>query len=315
MTLVRGARGVVLAVFFAAAGVVLSLFIGASSGFDPQIFWILRVPRTICAVAVGGGLAVAGTLVQAGLGNPLADPFTLGVASAAALGAVVGSVFFGGSLLGSGAFAFLFAMGGLALLALWLRQRFRHATEVLLAGVVAGLFFSSLATVIMALADPAAWTSAMGWLLGRLESLSVAQSVTALLLVVTASAMAWLHWKPLDLIAVDELAAESAGVDVAGFRKRLFLLSAVLTAICVAVAGVIGFLGLIVPHVLRKLGLQGHRALIPAAFLSGAGLLAVSDVGARLIAQPSELPVGVVMAMLGAPVFLLLVRGKKDAAS
>ncbi len=289
-------------------GIVLSLRVGATSEYDEQIFLLLRLPRTISAIAVGGGLAVAGALIQASLGNPLADPYTIGIASAAALGAVIGSLFKGHSMFGSGVFSFIFALGGLAVLSIWLRRSFRHATEVLLAGVVVGFFFTALASLFMALNDPATWSSSVVWLMGSLGRLSLAESVASLLLLLMISFVGWIHWKPLDLIAIDESSAESAGVDVAMFRKRIFLIIALMTAICVSTSGVIGFLGLIVPHALRRLGIRGHYLLIPFSFITGAGFLLCSDVFARVIARPSEIPVGVVLAIIGAPAFLVLAR-------
>jgi len=290
--------------------VLLSLNYGATKGYDPQIFWLLRVPRTISAVAVGGALAVAGALVQASLGNPLADPYTTGIASAAALGAVVGSLFPGHPLITSGFFAFWFSVGGLFILATWLRKSFRYATEVLLAGIVVGFFFSAAAMLVMALSDPAAWSSAILWLLGTLGQLSLSESVATLCLLLVTCTLGWMHWKPLDLISVDELTAESAGLDVANFRKRVFIIVALITAISVSVSGVIGFLGLIIPHVLRKAGIRSHLFLIPTAFLAGASFLLVCDVIARVIVRPAELPVGVVMAIVGAPLFLMIAKGR-----
>ncbi|MBI3544446.1 MAG: iron ABC transporter permease [Deltaproteobacteria bacterium] len=289
-------------------GVLLSLRVGATAEYDEQIFLLLRLPRTISAIAVGGGLAVAGTLIQASLGNPLADPYTIGIASAAALGAVLGSLIKGHPLLGASVLAFAFSIGGLLLLTAWLRRSFRHSTEVLLAGVVTGFFFTSLAALVMALNDPAAWSSSVVWLMGSLGRLSLAQAVAVLGVILIIVAVGWMHWKPLDLIAVDEVSAESAGVDVAMFRKRLFIVVALITAICVSASGVIGFLGLLVPHVLRRLGIRGHYLLIPFAFLAGGGFLLVSDAFARTVARPSEIPVGVILAIIGAPSFLYMAR-------
>ncbi|MEW6057784.1 MAG: iron ABC transporter permease [Bdellovibrionota bacterium] len=289
-------------------GALLSLNVGATEGFDEQIFWLLRVPRTICAIAVGGGLAVAGTLIQASLGNPLADPYTIGIASAAALGAVLGSLLKSHQFLGAGVSAFIFSLAALVFLGFWLRKSFRHSTEVLLAGVIVGFFFTSLATLVMALADPAAWTSTFTWLMGAFGPLSLSEASATLALMCIATVIGWLHWKPLDLLSVDELSAESVGLNIGAFRRRVFILVALMTAVCVSVAGVIGFVGLIVPHTLRRLGLRRHFTLIPASFLGGAALIACSDVAARVVARPSELPVGVVMALMGAPFFLMIAR-------
>ncbi|MBI2605762.1 MAG: iron ABC transporter permease [Deltaproteobacteria bacterium] len=302
---------VIGAFVFMLAGAVLSLATGAASAFDPQIFWMLRLPRTLCGLAVGGGLAVAGTLVQASLGNPLADPYSLGIAAAAALGSVLGSFLHTGSMAASGTYAFAFSVVALLALMRWLRKSFRSSTEVLLVGVVSGLFFTSMATFLLAVSDPAAWTSNLGWLLGSIATPTLNESLGVLTLMLAALVAAFSHWKVLDLLSADELTAESAGVDVARFRKRFFFLVAAITAVSVSIAGIIGFLGFLVPHALRALGVRTHRGLVPAAFFAGAGILLFSDVIARLAARPSELPAGVVMALIGAPAFLALIRNRK----
>lgn len=291
-------------------GLFLSLRLGAVSDYDPQIFYLLRLPRTISAVAVGGGLSVAGALIQASLGNPLADPYTIGIASSAALGAVIGSLLKGHPLLTGSIFAFVFSVIGLLALSTWLRKSFRHSTEVLLTGAVSGFFFTSLATLIMALADPAEWSSAFVRMMGTLGNLTLAESICVLIAILVVCAFGWMSWKAIDLIAVDELSAESAGVDVALVRRRIFFVVAIITAISVSSAGVIGFLGLIVPHILRRLHISSHLILVPLSFVTGAGLLLCSDVLARMIIRPSEIPVGVVMSVIGAPVFLYLARKK-----
>ena len=308
----RRANIAIAAALIFAGGILLSLTIGATDGYDPQVFWLLRVPRTVSAIAVGGALAVAGALIQASMGNPLAEPYTIGIASAAALGAVVGKLLPTHPLASSGVAALIFGMGAISLLAAWVRRGFRGPTDVLLAGVVLGFFCTSLATLLMALMDPATWASAMFWILGSLGSLSLSESVAALTFLIITSCIGWLHWKPLDLMSVDDLTAEAAGVDVPAFRKRIFFLVAILTAVSVSVAGVIGFVGLVVPHTLRRLGIRNHAALIPLCFLTGAGLLLCSDVAARVVVRPSEIPVGVIMALVGAPFFLWIVRGQRS---
>ncbi|MGE4232003.1 MAG: FecCD family ABC transporter permease [Bacteriovoracia bacterium] len=297
---------------------ILSSWVGLFSTFDPQVFWMLRVPRVICAIAVGGGLAVAGTLIQAGLANGLADPFTTGVASAAALGAVVGTAIQSKivnntdfDLLTPSVFAFIFSLLVLFALIFWLRKRFRFATEILLSGTVTGFFCSSLATLLMIFLEPSTWFSAVNWLLGSFKILDIRQSVIVFSLVLASSFLSLLYWKQLDLLAVDELSAESAGVDVAVLRKKIFILVAWSTAVSVSVAGVIGFLGLLVPHFLRGLGIHSHRHLIPLSFLLGGGFLNISDLVAREVLYPSEIPVGVVMSVVGAPIFLILLRKRR----
>lgn len=308
-----------LLVLFVAVAFLGSVLIGPSLlGYDPQLFWLLRFPRALLAVAVGGGLSVAGAVVQASLGNPLAEPYTLGIASAAALGAVVGAVLTGSGawfshisilgLSGTALFAFVFSMGAIFLLILWLQRSFRSATEVLLAGVVSGFFCTSLSTLILSLSNPALWSSSLSWLLGSMGAPALPLSVFALVVIGVLCTVCWVLWKPLDLIAVDDLLAQSSGVDVERYRKFFFVLVAFITAVCVSFAGVIGFVGLVVPHFLRKLGVRSHRILVPASFLGGAMLLLVADVFSRTLANPSEIPVGIVLALLGAPLFLVLTQ-------
>jgi iron complex transport system permease protein len=311
--------------FFVALAFLGSVLIGPSMlGYDPELFWMLRLPRAVLSMAVGGGLSVAGAVVQASLGNPLAEPYTLGIASAAALGAVVGAVLTGSGawlssmsilgLSGTAFFAFLFSMGAIFLLVLWLQRSFRSATEVLLAGVVSGFFCTSLSTLILSLSNPALWASSLSWLLGSMGAPALAQSVFALILLSVLSAVCWVLWKPLDLIAVDDLVAQSSGVSVEKFRKLFFLLVAFITAVCVSFAGVIGFVGLVVPHFLRKLGVRSHLVLIPASFLGGALLLLIADIGSRTVARPSEIPVGIILALIGAPIFLFLTQRTRNLA-
>jgi iron complex transport system permease protein len=255
-------------------------------------------------------------MIQASLGNPLADPYTIGIAAAAALGVVVGSALpftghFSGdtaSWITSGVLAFTFSVGATFILGAWLKRSFKSATEVILVGIVASLFFSAMATFVRAITDPGSWVSSMGWLMGHLETLSIAESVMALLAIAILCVFGWLHWKPLDLIAVDELTASSAGVNVEQIRKRTFFLVALITAVCVSVSGIIGFVGLIVPHIMKLIGFRSHRSLIPVSFIAGATLLLIADVLSRVLVWPSEIPVGVVTAILGAPIFLSLLR-------
>ncbi len=299
------------ATLLAVFGVLMSLFMGASSAFDAQVFWLLRVPRTLCGFAIGGGLALAGTLVQASLSNPIADPYALGIASAAALGAILSNLFFTTQVFGTSAFAFLFALAALLGLFFWLRKSFRSSSEILLVGIISGLFFSSLCTFLMALSDPSSWSSNISWLLGSLSAPSLLEAVISTLIILSCLLISWTLWKPLDLLSTSELLAENSGVDVVRIRKIVFIIIALITAISVSIAGVIGFLGFIVPHALRRSGIKSHSRLIPISYLCGSGILLCSDVLARSLTRPAELPVGVIMALLGAPAFLALFRNRR----
>lgn len=292
-------------------GVIVSLFVGNSTAFDSQIFFLLRVPRTLCGFAIGGGLAVAGTLVQAALSNPIADPFSLGIASAAALGAVIANIFFTSHLIGTSSFAFIFSLAALLGLFLWLKKSFRSSSEILLVGIISGLFFSSLCTFLLALSDPSSWSNNFSWLLGSLSSPSLPESIISSIIILLGVIVSVFLWKPLDLLATSEVLAENSGVDIVKVRKIIFLIVSIITAISVSIAGIIGFLGFIIPHALRLGGIKSHLKLIPIAFLCGSGILLCSDVIARTITRPSELPVGVIMALLGAPAFLALFNNRK----
>lgn len=296
------------AILSLAAAVAASLLTGSANAFDPQIFWVLRLPRTIAGVAVGGGLSVAGVLVQAALGNALADPFTLGTASAAALGAVAGAYLGFSGIIGTGISAFIFALAAMFSLLVWLRASFRSVNDVLLAGVVSGLFFTSLTTFILVLTDPANWINSMSWMLGSFSLLNFSESSEALTVVFILVVLSWFQWKPLDLLATDETLAASSGVDVAKLRRRTFTIVCLLVAVTVSLAGVVGFVGFVIPHSLRMLGVRTHRMLIPSAFFAGSAAVVLADVLARSAAQPTELPVGVILAILGAPAFLGLLK-------
>lgn len=287
----------------------LSVALGSASIWDQNILLTLRLPRTITGIAVGGGLAVTGTAIQAVLMNPLADPYIMGIASAGALGAVIGSLFHNvNPFWGSISLSFTFSLASLFILVLWLRSGFQNTRELLLAGVVAGFFFSSLSTLVMAMADPAAWTTSLSWLLGSLGHIGLEQSLIALFANVVLAIIIWFHSKPLDILSIDQELALSSGIDIEAVRKRVFILTALTTAICVSVAGVIGFVGLLVPHAFRFLGASSQRLLIPLCFIGGAGLLTASDAVARVIARPSEIPVGVVMSLVGGPIFIFMIK-------
>jgi len=158
------------------------------------------------------------------------------------------------------------------------------------------------------LGDPSNWLNAMNWLLGSIGTFQITEAVGSLILVVLITLTSFFIWKPLDLLSVNEVTAKSSGVDVVFYRKLIFVLVSLLTAICVSLSGIIGFVGFIIPHALRLMGVTSHKRLIPCAFLLGGSLLLFSDMLARFIIPSTELPVGVVMAMIGTPSFLALIR-------
>ncbi len=270
----------------------------------------LRLPRAILAFLVGGSLALSGAGLQALVRNPLADPFLLGLSGGAGLGAVAAIALhlaspwalplaaFGGAL---GAMALVYRLGLVGGAAL-------DPRILILAGVAVGAFAAAVTTAIVSLSDAAELRNAFLWLWG---GLSGASWDTVLLLCVYAPlpvAALLGAARPLDLLALGEEPARHLGADVESLKRRVYVAASLLTAAAVAVSGVIGFVGLVVPHAMRLLWGHRHRPLLPAAFLGGGALLMVSDTVARVAVAPRELPVGIVTALVGVPVFALLLR-------
>jgi iron complex transport system permease protein len=311
---------VVLAVLVGAVAlspddVVRALF-GAADPTTNAIVRDLRLPRVIAAALVGGALAVAGVLLQGLLRNPLADPYVTGTSAGASLGAV------GALALGAAAYPVLVPIAAAigALVAAFTTWRLAalggRATvlTVLLGGVVLTSFAGAVTTFLLVASDRITprLRSVLGWLLGGVSVLDVAELMLAAVIVIIGVALAIIVAPRLDAFALGEETATTLGVDVGRTSSLILALAACLTAAAVAVAGVIGFVGLVVPHALRPIAGAVHRRLVPAAFLAGACVLVLADAGARTVLSPSELPVGVITGALGGPFFLvLLVRSRR----
>jgi iron complex transport system permease protein len=275
-----------------------------------DIVWNLRAPRALLAFLVGGSLGVAGASLQALVRNPLADPFLLGLSGGAGLGAVLAIAL---HLPGPWALPLAAFVGALGALALVYRLGLIGGGALdprilLLGGVAVGAFAAAITTAIVSLADAAELRNAFLWLWGGLSS----ASWDAVLLIVVYAPIPLLVLmgaaRPLDLLALGEEPARYLGADVEQVKRRVYVAASLLTAAAVAVSGVIGFVGLVVPHLARLSWGHRHRALLPAAFLGGGALLAIADTLARTVVAPRELPVGVVTALIGVPVFALLLR-------
>ncbi len=264
----------------------------------------LRAPRLISAFAIGALLALAGVLLQALFRNPLADSYVLGVSGGAAVGAL-GALLFGASLwLVQGAAAAGAMLATLLVLAL---ARGGATVRVLLTGVVIASACGALVTLVLVLADNGQLRGMMFWLAGDLG-----WAATPWLMVGAAALATFavaLFARPLDVLATGETTAQSLGLDLGRWRILIVLLAGLLTAGAVIQGGTIGFIGLVIPHLVRlAFRTAAHRVVVPAAALAGGALLAAADLVARTVAAPRQLPVGAVMALLGVPVFLLLLR-------
>ncbi len=282
---------------------------------DAQIFFIARLPRALAGALVGAALASAGVVLQALLRNPLATPFTLGVSAGASLGAmtviILGATvsFVGVSAVPLASFAGSLVAVGIVYLLARLRGRGLSTNVLLLAGVTLNSLFSAIILFVQYLADFAQSFQAIRWLMGNLDVSSYDPILSALPMLGLAFAAFATLPRSLNLLTLGPEHAAARGVDVLRAQRLAFVSASLATGAAVSVGGPIGFIGIIVPHVVRLLVGSDHRIVLPASAFLGAAFLVVCDVGARTLMAPVELPVGIITAVLGGPFFLwLLIR-------
>ena len=304
LLLIAAFVGIAMSVIFIALGVGEHWInpLNPSSDMEVLILWEIRLPRILTAFAVGGMLALAGAWFQVLLGNPLAEPYVLGVAGSAAVGAVSAMMLFPDSTLAMSMGAFIGAWVGIAAV---LSFSFLGATRLLLAGVVLAAFWGAILMLLMALLPERSLMLAYAWMMGDLSSSSL--PVWSLLLVWLLALMCGVFLSlSLDKLLLGERHAEALGVHVPRLRLMLLFLASAVTAIAVTAAGTIGFVGLVVPHLMRLLFGSLHMAVLISSAFGGGILLIMADTTARTIISPAELPVGVLTAMIGVPIFLYL---------
>lgn len=277
---------------------------GAAPANIQTLVWDLRLPRALTAFGVGGLLAIAGVLMQVLLRNPLAEPYILGTSGGAAVAALLTMMAGLGSVLVD-----LAAFGG-ALGATLLVFTVAHGTgswtpaRLLLTGVVLAAGFSAATTLLLALAPDQNLRGMLFWLMGDLSfAFSPGRSLAVLAILLVAGILAGRH---LNVLARGELQAAILGLPVSAFRLGIFAVTSLAVAISVTTVGVVGFIGLVVPHLMRLLVGSDHRVVLPASALGGGTLLVVADTLARTVAAPRQLPVGAITAALGVPLFLFL---------
>lgn len=282
---------------------------------DAQVFFVARLPRVLAAAMVGAALAAAGVVFQAMLRNPLATPFTLGVSAGSSLGAMLAILFGASATLGPLSPVPLASLAGAivaAAIVYWLATRPGRpisTSVLLLAGVTLNSFFSALILFAQFLADYAQVYRAARWLMGDLDVGGFTPLLGAVPLVVAAFALFAVLPSSLNLLSLGKDAAAARGVDVARTQRMAFISASLATAAAVSLAGPIGFIGIVVPHLVRLLVGGDHRIVLPASALFGASFLIACDLVARTVLAPVEMPVGVITAMIGGPFFLwLLVR-------
>jgi iron complex transport system permease protein len=288
---------------------------GVSSTLSPtedSILWQIRMPRVVLGALAGGMLALSGATYQGVFRNPLADPYLLGVAAGAGLGATLAIAYLPAGLRGREVLPFFAFLGGsVAVILTYLvgksAGRARDAATLVLAGVTVASFFTALQTFVQQQhADTL--QQVYTWILGSIPSSGWSDVVLILPYVTLASIVILLHRRVVDVLSLGDDEAATLGVNVRRVRLVLVVAATVGTAASVAVCGLIGFVGIIVPHAVRMLAGTGYRALLPLSLVAGAGFLVLADVIARTALAPAEIPLGIVTAFFGAPFFALVLR-------
>ncbi len=287
---------------------LLAVLTGDATPLDRALVLELRLPRALAAFAVGGLLALAGALMQVLLRNPLADPYILGIsggAACAALGAMLLGL--GGAWVSGSAFAgALLAM--LLVFALGRGRGDWSPTRLLLTGVVIAAGWGAAIGFLLATSPDRRLPGMLFWLMGDLGAGAATGPGAAWAVLTAGLAVGLLLAARLNVLAHGDLAARSLGIELGRLRGAVYLLASLLTASAVTLAGTIGFVGLVTPHMLRLTGLTDHRRLLPACVLLGGALLLLADTAARTLLAPRQLPTGVVTALIGVPLFLYLLR-------
>lgn len=283
------------------------------SGLTPSektIIFSIRLPRIIFAGIVGASLSIAGVVFQALLRNPLADPYILGISGGSAVGAIAGIIIGAGVVpFGIPGLAFLGAILTVILVfGIAKTGRELQSNTLLLAGVIVNAFFAAVIMFLISTSRNADLHNIMFWLMGDLSLATRGEIILTGLFLVAGFIIIYIYSRPLNLIVTGEETAMQLGVNVERTKKILFLVASLITGVAVSVSGIIGFVGLIIPHIMRMLLGSDHRLLLPASLLFGASFLAVADTIARTVIAPTELPVGVITALCGAPFFIYLLR-------
>ena len=285
------------------------------SATEEAILWEIRVPRVALAALVGGMLALAGATYQGVFRNPLADPYLLGVAAGAGLGATVAIAYLPEGLRGQRLLPVAAFVGGAVAVVLTYAvgrsaRRERDAATLVLAGVTVAAFFTALQTFVQQ-QNSETLQQVYTWILGNIPSTGWSDVWLVLPYVVVATVVILALRRVVDVLHLGEDEAASLGVNVRRVRLALVVAATLGTAAAVSVAGLIGFVGIIVPHAIRLLTGVGYRALLPLSLVCGAGFLVLADVIARTALSPAEIPLGVVTAFFGAPFFALVLRSTR----
>lgn len=292
---------------------------GDTAGLDPltnQIVWDFRTPRVLLAAVAGAGLSLAGVCLQTLVRNPLADPYVFGVSAGASLGAVIALTAGSGAMAAIGVAGSAFVGSLVSMLVVFaMAQRGGRllGSSLVLAGVAIAYLGNALTGYIQLQVDPSELRGVMFWLLGSVAGASWSALTVPVIATVICALVLATQARPMNALATGDDTAAGLGVGVNQLRILLLVTSSMLTAAVVSSAGGIGFVGLIVPHAVRLVVGPDHRKVIPMSLLTGAVFLVLVDLVTRTIDRPNEMPIGIFTAALGAPFFLILLRGRKRA--
>jgi iron complex transport system permease protein len=293
-------------------GSVCALFTSGTCGLTPEqhaILLTIRLPRIWLGVTVGASLAAAGAAYQALLRNPLAEPYLLGVSNGAAVGTMIGLVFFAQFAWSRPVFAFVGALAATLVVYRIARSRAGASPErMILAGVIVTTFLSSVIVFVTTLMDATRIRSFTFWLLGDLSGGSTESTIFAAAVAVVGTLLLFLNARSLNLMMLGERDAFDLGVEVVRVRLVVFVVASLLIGSSVASSGSVGYVGLVVPHLVRLSFGSDNRLVIPASALAGGLFVILADTVARTVIAPRELPVGAITALLGAPLFIYLLR-------
>jgi iron complex transport system permease protein len=282
-----------------------------------QIVWRIRLPRVLLAAVVGAALTTSGTVLQALVRNPLADPFILGISSGASVGATAVLLFGAFSALGLWALSVGSVVGALVAMLIVFVVAVDGGqltpTRLVLCGVALSAMFSALSSLLIFEGNPQAAQAVVFWLMGSFARASWSQLWLPSACLAVAVAYLLSHARGLNALSVGGETATAVGVEVTRLRRRLYVVTSLIAGVAVAVSGIIGFVGLVIPHVLRLSLGNDHRVTLPVGLLWGAAFMVTADLLARVVVAPQELPIGVVTAFIGGPIFLFLIRRRSYA--
>jgi len=288
---------------------IFDAFRGITDSSAAMVVTTLRLPRVALAILIGAGLGMSGAALQGTMRNPLAEPYLLGVSGGAAVGAVIATTLgFGAAVVPLAAFVGALAAVGAAFIVARAAGSLGDPRVLLMAGVVVGAFANAAIMVMLANAESNTVRNALWWMMGSVADATRMQIAILFVYVAAGGCALVLLGRQIDILALGEDAAAGLGVDVDRAMRNVFVVASLIAAATVAAAGLVGFVGLVVPHIVRAAGVRHHRSLVAGSAIVGGTLVVLADLLGRILRPPAELPLGAVTALVGVPFFLIKLR-------